>query len=100
MVEVKEVADRVYWFEAPIHAVDNVFSVYLIREPEGVVIEPGPAAAVPMIQDAMKELEMTRIAGWMDDVVKNIANEVALDRTAAEVAEFCRSYPPPGLESD
>jgi glycine/serine hydroxymethyltransferase len=48
----------------------------------------------------MKEPEMAKIAAWMDDVVKNIDDEVALDHTAVEVAEFCRSYPPPGLESD
>jgi len=48
----------------------------------------------------MKEQEMANIAGWMDDVVENIDDEAALDRTAAKVAEFCRDYPPPGLESD
>jgi glycine hydroxymethyltransferase len=48
----------------------------------------------------MKEPEMAKIAGWMEDVVENIDNEAALDRTANEVAEFCGSYPPPGLESD
>ena len=48
----------------------------------------------------MKEPEMTRIAGWIDHVVNNIDDEAALDRTAAEVAEFCDDYPPPGLEPE
>ncbi|MEE8470817.1 MAG: MBL fold metallo-hydrolase [Dehalococcoidia bacterium] len=62
MVEVKEVADKVFWFEPKIHGVNNIFSAYLIKEAGGVLIEPGPSAAVPAIQEAMKHLGMNDLA--------------------------------------
>jgi glycine hydroxymethyltransferase len=40
---------------------------------------------------------MRRIAGWMDDVIEHVKDEEALDRIGAEVAEFCRGYPAPGM---
>jgi glycine hydroxymethyltransferase len=45
----------------------------------------------------MKEDEMRRIAGWMDEVIENVKDEDALDRIGREVAEFCRGYPAPGM---
>ncbi|MGD8727336.1 MAG: serine hydroxymethyltransferase, partial [Gemmatimonadales bacterium] len=48
----------------------------------------------------MREAEMERIAGWIDDVVNSIGDEAALDRIAAVVAECCEDFPPPGLEVD
>lgn len=45
----------------------------------------------------MKEPEMQQIATWMNQVVEHIDDEGRLDRLAVEVAEFCRSFPPPGL---
>lgn len=62
MVEVKEVADNVFWFEPTIPGESNVFSSYLIREEEGVLVEPGPSALVPGIQEAMRQLGMKDLA--------------------------------------
>lgn len=45
----------------------------------------------------MGALEMRRIADWIDRVVQNISDETLLDRTAAEVADFCRAFPAPGI---
>lgn len=45
----------------------------------------------------MKEEEMRRIARWMDEVVENVKDEDALDRVGAEVRDFCRQYPAPGM---
>ncbi len=61
MVELKEVADRIYHFEASLPVMTSLFTVYLIKEEQGVVIEPGPAALVPRIQEAMKQLGMTEL---------------------------------------
>jgi glyoxylase-like metal-dependent hydrolase (beta-lactamase superfamily II) len=58
MVDVREVADRVYRFETPIAGMFYTPVVYLIDAPGGVLIEPGPAAAMPSIQDAMTQLGM------------------------------------------
>lgn len=45
----------------------------------------------------MKEPEMKQVAAWMNHVVEHIGDEEALDKTAAEIAEFCQKFPPPGL---
>ncbi len=45
----------------------------------------------------MKEAEMRRIGKWMNEVVAHVNDETLLKRIAGEVAEFCRSFPAPGL---
>jgi glyoxylase-like metal-dependent hydrolase (beta-lactamase superfamily II) len=62
MIELKEVADRIYHFESMLPVMTSPFTVYLIRESAGVVIEPGPAALVPRIQEAMRELGIKDLA--------------------------------------
>jgi glyoxylase-like metal-dependent hydrolase (beta-lactamase superfamily II) len=58
MVDVREVADKVYRFETPIVGMFYTPVVYLIDAPGGVLIEPGPAVAMPSIQEAMAQLGM------------------------------------------
>ena len=58
MVDVREVADKVYRFETPIPGMFYTPVVYLIDAPGGVLIEPGPAVAMPSIQEAMAQLGM------------------------------------------
>jgi glycine hydroxymethyltransferase len=48
----------------------------------------------------MRETEMDRIAAWIDDVVANVNDETRLDAISAEVAEFCSSFPAPGIAYD
>lgn len=62
MVDVKEVADKIYRFETPIPGVYGIFVVYLIHEPQGVLVEPGPAAAVPLIREGMSYVGMKDLA--------------------------------------
>ena len=45
----------------------------------------------------MKEAEMRQIGRWMDEVIASVNDEEALDRIAAEVRDFCRQYPAPGM---
>ena len=45
----------------------------------------------------MKEEEMRRIGRWMDEVIANVNDADAIDRVGAEVADFCRQYPAPGM---
>jgi glycine hydroxymethyltransferase len=45
----------------------------------------------------MGTAEMTRLAGWMDEVVKAPEDEAVIRRIAGEVAELCKSFPAPGL---
>ena len=58
MVDVREVANNVYRLETPIAGMFYPPVVYLIDAPGGVLIEPGPAAAMPSIQEAMARLGM------------------------------------------
>ena len=62
MVELKKVADKIYRFETMLSVMTSPFTVYLIKESQGVVIDPGPAALVPRIQEAMKKLGMKDLA--------------------------------------
>lgn len=62
MVDIKEVAHKVYRLETSVPGMNTVFAVYLISESDGVLIEPGPAAAIPSIQDGMKQLGMEDLA--------------------------------------
>jgi glyoxylase-like metal-dependent hydrolase (beta-lactamase superfamily II) len=62
MLDVAEVAERVYRFEAPIAGMPEVPVVYLIDEPQGALIEPGPGAATPFIQQAMAQLGITSLS--------------------------------------
>jgi glycine hydroxymethyltransferase len=45
----------------------------------------------------MGTAEMTRLAGWMDEVVKAPEDEAVIKRIAGEVAELCKSFPAPGI---
>lgn len=58
MPDVTEVAEKVYRFEVLIAGMPEVPVVYLINEANGALIEPGPGAAAPFIQEAMEQLGM------------------------------------------
>jgi glycine hydroxymethyltransferase len=45
----------------------------------------------------MREAEMGRIAGWMDEVTSAPEDDDVLSRVQNEVAEMCRDFPAPGL---
>lgn len=62
MPDLKEVAYKIYRFEAGLPVMTSVFTVYLIKESQGVVIDPGPGALVPQIQEAMRKLEIKDLA--------------------------------------
>jgi glyoxylase-like metal-dependent hydrolase (beta-lactamase superfamily II) len=62
VLDVKEVADKIYRFETGLSVMTSLFTVYLIKESQGVVIDPGPAALAPSIQEAMKSLGMKDLA--------------------------------------
>jgi len=55
-MKIDEVAEATYRLETVLPGALYTFSTYLIRETEGVLIEPGPASMVPYIQEGMKQL--------------------------------------------
>ena len=62
MLNIKEVANKVYRLETSIPGMDTIFATYLIQESDVVLIEPGPTAAIPSIQEGMKQLGMEDLA--------------------------------------
>jgi glycine hydroxymethyltransferase len=45
----------------------------------------------------MRQPEMHQIATWMDEAIAGHKDEDTLDRIAAEVRDFCRHFPAPGM---
>ena len=45
----------------------------------------------------MKEKEMVAIAAWIDRVIDAIDDERELAKIRAEIAEFCKAFPAPGI---
>jgi glycine hydroxymethyltransferase len=45
----------------------------------------------------MREAEMKRVAAWILATFDSAENDAGLARVHAEIAEFCRNYPVPGL---
>ena len=57
-MNLEEVAEKTYRLGVEIPELDINFAVYFIHESGGVIIEPGPTAIIPSIQEAMKQLGM------------------------------------------
>ncbi len=50
-----------------------------------------------MTSRGLREAEMKKVASWMDEAIRNHADESALGRIAGEVRELCHAFPAPGL---
>jgi len=59
---MEEVAESTYRLDVQMPKINIICTVYLIRETRGVLIEPGPAAALPAIQEALKRLGIKELA--------------------------------------
>ena len=62
MSKMEKVAEKTYRLEVPLPGIYWLTTVYFINEGRGVLIEPGPAAAIPSIKEAMGELGMKELA--------------------------------------
>ena len=58
---VEEIAEGTYRLETRIPGNNTVFSVYFIKDKSSAIIEPGPAAIIPDIQKAIKELDLENL---------------------------------------
>jgi len=45
----------------------------------------------------MREGDMTKIAEWIDRVLRVADDERALHTIRSEIAEFCQGFPAPGI---
>ena len=62
MANPSEVADNIYRFEVPLTGMPHPTVAYIINEPNGVLIDPGPAAAIPYLEEALKHLQMKELS--------------------------------------
>src|SRR4030042_1306354 len=62
MLDMKEVAERIYRIETPVPGMPYLPVAYLIAELDGVLIEPGPSSAISLIREGMKHLGMNHLA--------------------------------------
>ena len=58
---LEEIAQETYRLETRIPGLNPIFTVYFIKDSTSVLIEPGPAAIIPAIQKAVKELELKNL---------------------------------------
>ena len=58
---IEEIAQETYRLETRIPGLNTVFSVYFIKDKSSILIEPGPAAIIPAIQQAVKELNLENL---------------------------------------
>jgi glyoxylase-like metal-dependent hydrolase (beta-lactamase superfamily II) len=56
MAQVEQLTDSIYRLEGRIRGANAPFAVYFIKDGDGAIIEPGPAALVPEIEWAAREL--------------------------------------------
>jgi glyoxylase-like metal-dependent hydrolase (beta-lactamase superfamily II) len=82
---MKEVAEKIYRLEIPIPIMSSVFGVYLIKESDGILIEPGPSISVPYIQEGMKALGMR-------DLTYIIPTHMHVDH-AGSIGTLARHFP-------
>jgi len=61
-------------------------------DPSGIRLGTPAVTSRGMNEDAMRS-----IAGWIDRIVSAPEDEALAAKTAAEIREFCRQYPPPGI---
>jgi glyoxylase-like metal-dependent hydrolase (beta-lactamase superfamily II) len=59
MAKLEQLADGTYRLEGRVPGVNAVFAVYFIQDGNGAIIEPGPAALVPSVQEAVVELGLS-----------------------------------------
>ena len=62
MEKITEVGDRIYQLQVRMEKSTYVYSVYMIHEEQAVLIDPGPAAILPAIEQAMKRIGIGDLA--------------------------------------
>jgi len=85
MVNVVRVVDKIYRLTVTLPAIDWPSTTYLLDVGRGVLVEPGPAAVVPFIQEAMKQL-------GMDELEYIIPTHIHLDH-AGGMGSLARLFP-------
>jgi len=62
MEEINEVGDKIYQIQVQKQGLNGRYTVYIIKEGQGVLIDPGPASIIPSIQAGMKAIGLENLA--------------------------------------
>lgn len=84
-MDIKEVADGVFTFRSPVKNITRVLISYVIRSTPAVLLDPGPATAIPYIREALKQLGIA-------DLSYIIPTHIHLDHAGA-IGELSGLYP-------
>ena len=68
------------------------FDVRKPFDPSGIRI--GTAAVTSR---GFKDSEMVQVGEWLDMIISDPTNKTLIEKTAADVASFCKGFPAPGL---
>ncbi|MBM3157729.1 MAG: MBL fold metallo-hydrolase [Chloroflexi bacterium] len=86
MIKVRKLIDEIYQLETELPLVaPSQFTVYLIKESQGIVIDPGPAILVPQIQEAMVKV-------GIKDLSHIIPTHIHIDHAGA-MGRLAQLYP-------
>jgi glyoxylase-like metal-dependent hydrolase (beta-lactamase superfamily II) len=61
-MDIKEVADGTFNFKTLVNGISRILSVYVLREIENVLLDPGPATAIPQVREALKQLGVSELS--------------------------------------
>jgi glyoxylase-like metal-dependent hydrolase (beta-lactamase superfamily II) len=83
--QFKEVARDIYWLKGSIPGLTGIFSAYIVKGENNVLIEPGPATLIPAIQEAAKNISVNSFSHI-------IPTHIHLDHAGA-LGKLSRLYP-------
>ncbi len=64
------------------------------NDPRSPVVTSGLRIGTPAVTTrGFKEAEVVQLAGWIADVLDDVANEAVIERTRQSVLEICRRFP-------
>lgn len=61
-MDIQEAADGIFTFQSPVKGITRVLTSYVIRVTPAVLIDPGPATAIPYVLEALKQLGITELS--------------------------------------
>jgi glycine hydroxymethyltransferase len=64
------------------------------NDPRSPFVTSGLRIGTPAVTTrGFKEVEVVQLAGWIADVLDDVANEAVIERTRQSVLEICRRFP-------
>jgi glyoxylase-like metal-dependent hydrolase (beta-lactamase superfamily II) len=84
-MEIKEVADGIFTFQSPVKGITRILTSYIVKSQPAILIDPGPATAIPYVRDALAQLGIVELSHI-------IPTHIHLDH-AGSLGELSRLFP-------